>query len=39
MARRRPPLWVERDASIHVVFFLLAKLGAAVLSLWPIWGV
>src|SRR5919197_673415 len=33
MARRRPPLWVERDASIQGVHFLLAQLGAAVLSL------
>ena len=33
MARRRPPLWVERDASIRGVHFLLAQLGAAVLSL------
>lgn len=33
MARRRPPLSVERDASIHMVYFLLAQLGAAVLSL------
>ena len=32
MARRRPPLWVERDASIRGVHFLLAQLGAAVLS-------
>ena len=33
MARRRPPLWAEGDASIHGVRFLLAQLGAAVLSL------
>src|SRR2546422_5824503 len=33
MARRRPPLWVERDASIRGAHFLLAQLGAAVLSL------
>ena len=33
MARRRPPLWAEGDASIHGVRFLLAQLCAAVLSL------
>jgi len=33
MARRRPPLWAEDDASIYGVRFLLAQLGAAVLSL------
>ena len=33
MARRRPPLWVERDASLHGVHFLLTQLGAAVLGL------
>ena len=33
MARRRPPLQAERDTSIDSVCFLLAQLGAAVLSL------
>ena len=33
MARRRPPLQAERDTSIHWVCFLLAQLGAVVLSL------
>ena len=33
MARRRPPLWAEDDASIYGVRSLLAQLGAAVLSL------
>src|SRR5438874_4662502 len=32
MARRRPPLWAERDASLHGVRFLLAQLGATVLG-------
>jgi len=33
MARRRPPLQAARDTSIHWVCFLLAQLGAVVLSL------
>jgi phospholipid/cholesterol/gamma-HCH transport system permease protein len=33
MARRQLPVLAERDDSVHVVYFLLAQLGTAVLSL------
>ena len=32
MARRTSPIWVERDSSMHIVRFTLARIGATVLN-------